>query len=122
LVAVALANGLRWWVIRTLDRHWNVQVMDSLALGVVTGGPYRFVRHPNYVAVFLELLALPLVHTAYVTALAGTLVHLFVLWRRIALEERVLLAHADYRAAFAERPRFIPRLGSRPPARSAPRL
>ena len=113
LLAVAFANALRWWVIRTLDRHWNVQVMDSLGLGVVAGGPYRFVRHPNYVAVFLELLALPLVHTAFLTAAAGTLLHVFVLARRIALEERVLLAHADYQAIFADRPRFIPRFTGR---------
>ncbi len=42
-----------------------------LSLGVVTGGPYRFVRHPNYVAVFVELLALPLVHGAWLTALSA---------------------------------------------------
>ena len=46
------ANAVRWWVIRTLGDHWNVQVVDSTRLGVVTSGPFRFVRHPNYAAVF----------------------------------------------------------------------
>ena len=61
---VALANALRFWVIATLGVHWNVRVVPSMPLGVVTDGPYRFVRHPNYVAVFVELAALPLVHGA----------------------------------------------------------
>ena len=108
------ANGLRWWVIRTLGVHWNVQVMDSAPLGVVTGGPFRFVRHPNYLAVFVELAALPLVHTAWLTALVGSIAHTWVLSRRLAVEERVLLAHADYRAAMAHKPRFLPGRRSRP--------
>ena len=55
---VVLATALRLWVIATLGLHWNVRVVRSAALGVVTAGPYRFVRHPNYVAVFVELAAL----------------------------------------------------------------
>src|SRR3954451_19984364 len=54
-VMVVLANALRWWVIRTMAGHWNVQVMNSVELGVVTDGPFRWIRHPNYAAVFLEL-------------------------------------------------------------------
>src|SRR5256885_1841838 len=45
---VVLANALRWWVIRTMAGHWNVQVMNSVELGVVTHGPFRWIRHPNY--------------------------------------------------------------------------
>jgi methyltransferase len=109
LVVFALANALRWWVIATLGPHWNVQVVGSTPkLGVVTGGPYRFVRHPNYVAVFVELVALPLVHGAWVTALAGGVLHALVLRRRIALEESVLLADDGYRLAMAGKPRFVP--------------
>src|SRR5258706_5237317 len=65
------ANAVRWWVIRSLGVHWNVQVVDSTRLGVVTSGPFRYVRHPNYAAVFAEMLALPLMHTAWITAVAG---------------------------------------------------
>src|SRR5207247_9706027 len=61
------ANAVRWWVIRSLGSHWNVQVVDSTRLGVVTSGPFRYVRHPNYAAVFTEMLALPLMHTAWIT-------------------------------------------------------
>jgi methyltransferase len=113
LAAFALANALRWWVIATLGPHWNVQVVGSLSLGVVTTGPYRFVRHPNYVAVFVELLALPLVHGAWLTALVGAALHVPVLRRRLALEEAVLASDAEYRATMSDKPRFVPRLRAR---------
>jgi methyltransferase len=104
------ANAVRWWVIRTLGDHWNVQVMDSTRLGVVTSGPFRFVRHPNYAAVFAEMLSLPLIHMAWITALAGSLAHIGVLSQRLSTEERVLFANPDYRAAMAGKPRFLPGL------------
>ena len=104
------ANVVRWWVIRTLGDHWNVQVMDSTRLGVITSGPFRFVRHPNYAAVFAEMLALPLIHTAWITALAGSIAHVAVLAQRLSTEEAVLFANPDYRAAMTGKPRFLPGL------------
>jgi methyltransferase len=104
------ANAVRWWVILTLGDHWNVQVMDSTELGVVTTGPFRFVRHPNYAAVFAEMIALPLIHTAWITALVGAVAHVAVLTQRLSTEERVLFANPAYRAAMAGKPRFIPGL------------
>jgi methyltransferase len=104
------ANTVRWWVIRTLGDHWNVQIMDSTRLGVITTGPFRFVRHPNYAAVFAEMVALPLIHTAWITALVGAFAHMAVLSQRLAMEERVLFANPDYRAAMASKPRFLPGL------------
>jgi methyltransferase len=105
-----LTNLVRWWVIRTLGQHWNVEVMDSSKLGVITTGPFRFVRHPNYAAVFVEMIALPLIHTAWITALAGAVVHTVVLSIRLASEERVLFANPDYAAAMSSKPRFLPGL------------
>ena len=113
LALVVLANLLRFWVIATLGVHWNVRVVRSMPLGVVTAGPYRFVRHPNYVAVFVELLALPLVHGAWITAVVGSALHVVVLRRRLALEEAVLAADATYRSAMSGKPRFVPRLRAR---------
>ena len=110
LALVLGASVLRWWVIATLGPHWNVRIMASLSLGVVTGGPYRFVRHPNYVAVFVELLALPLVHGAYLTAVLGAAAHVWVLAQRIRAEEEILLADPIYRAQMGSKPRFLPRL------------
>jgi methyltransferase len=105
-----LANLLRWWVIHTMAEHWNVQVMNSMSLGVVVGGPFRWIRHPNYLAVFVELLAAPLIHTAWLTALIGGLAHVWVLRQRLAVEEAVLLANPAYQAAMAHKPRFLPGL------------
>jgi methyltransferase len=102
------ANVVRWWVIRTLGNHWNVQVMDSTNLGVISSGPFRYVRHPNYAAVFAEMLALPLIHTAWITAAAGSLAHIAVLSMRLSTEERVLLANPEYQATMANKRRFIP--------------
>ena len=110
LVLFLAANAVRWWVIRTLGEHWNVQVVDSTRLGVVTTGPFRFVRHPNYAAVFVEMLALPLIHAAWITALAGSVAQAFVLAQRVVMEERVLLANPEYAASMAGKPRFLPEL------------
>jgi methyltransferase len=105
-----LSNLLRWWVIGTLRSHWNVQVMDSARLGVVSSGPYRWVRHPNYVAVFVELISLPLIYSAWITASIAAIAHVWVLHNRLAVEDRVLLANPGYRAAMGGKPRFLPRL------------
>jgi methyltransferase len=111
MFAVFLAtNAVRWWVIRSLGEHWNVQVVDSTRLGVVTSGPFRYVRHPNYAAVFAEMLALPLIHSAWITAVVGAIAHIGVLAQRLSTEERVLFANPDYRAAMTSKPRFLPGL------------
>lgn len=104
------SNAVRWWVIRTLGEHWNVQVMNSTGMGVITSGPFRYVRHPNYAAVFVEMLMLPLMHCAWITAIVGSLAHVLVLFQRLATEERVLFSDAQYRAAMSGKPRFIPGL------------
>jgi len=116
----ALANGLRWWAITTLAEHWNVQVMDSTRLGIVTAGPFRWIRHPNYVSVFVELVTLPLIHTAWLTAAWAAPGNLWVLRRRIAVEEKILLADPQYREMMANKPRFLPKLFERGSAASAP--
>ena len=104
------ANALRWWVIRTLAGHWNVEVMASSRVGVIAAGPYQWVRHPNYVAVVIELFALPMIHTAWITALTGTLANLEILRRRLRVEEGVLMADPAYRSAMGAKPRFLPGL------------
>jgi methyltransferase len=104
------ATALRWWVIRTLAGHWNVEVMASSRVGVVTSGPYGWVRHPNYVAVVIEVFALPMIHTAWITALAGTVADLEILRRRLRVEEGVLMADLAYRAAMGAKPRFLPKV------------
>jgi methyltransferase len=110
VVLFLAANLVRWWVIRTLGEHWNVQVVDSTKLGFVASGPFRYVRHPNYAAVFVEMIALPLIHAAWITALAGAVAHIIVLSLRLSVEDPVLLSNPDYAATMGSKPRFLPGL------------
>jgi methyltransferase len=109
-VLFVLANLLRWWVIRTLAGHWNVEVMESSRVGVVSSGPYRWVRHPNYVAVVVEIFSLPMIHTAWITAILGTLGDLEILRRRIKVEDGFLMSNPAYRLTMGGKPKFLPRL------------
>ena len=106
LLVALLAQGLRWWAIASLGWRWNVRVIVTPGEPPVRRGPYRFVRHPNYIAVILELLAIPLVRGAWVTALLFSALNAVVLRIRIRDEERAL--GAAWERAFAQVPRFIP--------------
>ena len=91
VVIVLLANGLRWWCIRTLGTQWNTRVIVVPQLSAVARGPYRWLRHPNYVAVAVEGAALPLIYTGWITALAFTVLNaVFLLGFRIPAENRAL--------------------------------
>ncbi len=91
LVAALGSQVLRWWCIAALGPRWNTRVIIVPGLPLVSSGPYRWLRHPNYVAVVVEGLALPLVHTAWVTALVFTALNAVLLgWFRIPAEERAL--------------------------------
>jgi methyltransferase len=90
LAVVLAAQALRWWCIVTLGNQWNTRVIVVPGLPLVSAGPYRWLRHPNYLAVALEVAALPLVHTAWVTAVLFTSANAAVLSVRIRVEERAL--------------------------------
>jgi methyltransferase len=102
------ATALRWWSIGSLGAAWNARGAVPDQLPVVTTGPYRFIRHPNYVAVTADFLALPLAGGAWISALGLTALDLLLLAERVREEERRLLALPAYREAFGRRKRFIP--------------
>ncbi len=98
---VVLAQALRWWCIASLGRHWSTRVVVVPGAPMVRRGPYRWggsssspwsapLRHPNYVAVVVEGLALPLVHGAWLTALVFTVLNAWLLRVRVRTEERAL--------------------------------
>ncbi len=98
LALVLASQALRWWCITTLGPRWNTRVVVVPGLPLVTGGPYRWLRHPNYVAVVVEGLTLPLVHSAWVTALGFTVLDAVLLLRfRIPSEERALASALEGR-------------------------
>ena len=90
LAIVVAAQALRWWCITTLGRQWNTRVVVVPGAPRVSGGPYRLIPHPNYVAVIAEGVALPLVHTAWITALVFTVLNAALLTTRITTENNAL--------------------------------
>lgn len=91
LALVILSQALRYWCISTLGRQWNTRVIVVPGAGRVAGGPYRLLNHPNYVAVVIEGFALPLVHSAWATAIAFTVLNAVLLAGfRIPTEQRAL--------------------------------
>ena len=107
LVVALAAQVVRWWVVRTLGRRWNTRIIVVPGAEPVTTGPYRFLRHPNYLAVMLEALSVPLIHGAWVSAIVFVSANAALLSVRIPVEE---LAQGErYSRTFAGVPRFIPR-------------
>ena len=92
LAMLVAAHLLRWWCITTLGRQWCTRIIVVPGSPRVTGGPYRWLQHPNYLAVVVEGFALPLVHTAWVTAAVFTVANAVLLRTRIAAEEQALRA------------------------------
>lgn len=90
LALVALAQALRWWCILTLGNSWNTRVIVTPGIPLVTRGPYRWIPHPNYVAVIIEGFALPLVHTSWMTAAVFTVLNAWLLTVRIRSENAAL--------------------------------
>ena len=90
LALVVASQVLRWWCITTLGRRWNTRVIVVPGLAPVDSGPYRLFRHPNYVAVVVEGVALPLVHASWLTALVFTIANAALLTVRIRAEDAAL--------------------------------
>ena len=106
LAVALLAQALRYWAILTLGHRWNTRIIFLPGATPVTSGPYRFIRHPNYLAVIMELAAVPLIHGAYLTSIGFSLANALMLLVRIRAEEAAL--GAEYARAFSNHGRFIP--------------
>lgn len=107
---VIFATVMRLWVIRTLGSAWNTRGLVKRDLQVVSDGPYRWMRHPNYLAVIVEIGALPLVHSCYWSALFLSVANALILAIRIPWEEKQLFELPGYREAFGDKPRLLPSL------------
>lgn len=109
--AFVAGQALRFAAMSALGDRWSVRVMTIPRAPAVDGGIFRFIRHPNYLGVVLEIAALPLIHGAWVTAAAFTLANGVLLTFRIRAEEDALRHDNDYERDLGDRPRWIPRLG-----------
>jgi len=113
LAAVALpcfaaGQALRFSAIWALGPRWTVRILTLPNTPPVTRGVFRYLRHPNYLGVSLELAALPLVHSAWITAVVFTAANMLLLRVRIRAEEQGLSASNDYEVHFRGRPRWLP--------------
>lgn len=100
VVVLMVSMALRYWVMQTLGRRWTTRVFCLPDEPVVTTGPYRYLRHPNYLAVVLETFALPMIHTAWLTALVFSLTNTWLLSHRIRAEEEGLRRYSEFDARF----------------------
>jgi methyltransferase len=106
LILALLAQALRYWAISTLGEKWNTRVIVMPGTPPITTGPYRFIKHPNYVAVVVELVAVPLIFGGWITAAVFSIGNAALLAVRIRAEERAL--GQPWQQAFAGKGRFIP--------------
>jgi methyltransferase len=90
VLALLAAQFLRMWMMRTLGDRWTTRVMVVPGEELITAGPYRWLRHPNYLVVVLEIASLPLVHSAWLTAAVFSILNAVLLWYRVGLEEDAL--------------------------------
>lgn len=102
------ATVLRIWTLRTIGGAWNVRVVEPRNDAIATTGPYRWIRHPNYLAVILEIIGLPLFHSAWGSVVALSALNGLVLFFRIRTEEAILFTVPAWRAAMQDRARFLP--------------
>ena len=113
-IAALAGQSLRYAAILTLGQRWTVRVLTLPGEPPIERGIYRYVRHPNYVGIILEMAGLPLIHTAWLTAIVYSLLNGWMLRTRIKVEEQALAEDNQYDQSFASRPRFLP-IGSREP-------
>lgn len=90
LAIFLLLQVVRAWCIHSLGKYWNTRIIVIPGMTLVRKGPYRFLKHPNYVVVTLELLFFPLMFGCFATALLFPLLNVLVLRKRIAVEEQAL--------------------------------
>ena len=113
LTATIAGQILRYRSMQALQWRWTLPIMTVPGMPVAESGLYRYLRHPNWLGVILEIAFLPLIHSAYLTAIAFSLANAWLMSKRIQTEERALSENTNYAAAFANKPRFIPLIGWR---------
>lgn len=102
LAFFGLLQLLRVWCLISLGTFWNTKIIILPGANVVAKGPYAYIRHPNYLVVCLEILVLPLMFQAYITAICFTILNFIILSVRIPIEENALKEATDY-IAFMQR-------------------
>lgn len=103
-----LAKIIKFWAIASLGSYWTMRVLILPKSEVVTAGPYKWIRHPNYVAVLMEIAATTLIGKSFYTFLVVIVLFSVTLVFRIRQEEAALEKYSDYRGRMGMRRRFLP--------------
>jgi methyltransferase len=110
MVLFVLTQLMRVWALISLGPYWNTKIIVLPGAKIIKKGPYRLIKHPNYVIVALELIIIPLMFNAYWTAAIFTILNMVILSVRIPAEEKALAQLTQYEKEFSENGRFIPNL------------
>lgn len=110
MAAFIFAQLVRIWALASLGRYWNTKIIVLPNVKVVRKGPYSYIKHPNYLVVSIELLVVPLLFGAYITAGLFTVLNLIMLSIRIPAEEKALKELTEYEGTFYGCNRFLPKL------------
>lgn len=89
-IIFVLTQLLRYWALSSLGIYWNTRILVVPNLNLVKKGPYKYIKHPNYLAVITEIAVIPLIFSCYLTAIVFTILNLVTLRRRIRIEEKAL--------------------------------
>lgn len=90
LLIFLIAQTLRYWAISSLGVNWNTKVLVVPGSERVSTGPYKYFKHPNYIAVIAEIAVIPLIFSCYITAILFSMINLILVRRRIEIEENAL--------------------------------
>lgn len=104
-----ITQMIRYWALMSLGSYWNTKIIIVPNDIVVSKGPYQYLKHPNYIIVAVEILIIPLLFQAYVTALIFTILNIVMMTVRIPTEEKALQKYTNYQEAFNSKSRFVPR-------------
>lgn len=107
LFATVMGQYLRYLSMQALGLRWTLPIITLPGMSAVNTGIYRYLRHPNWLGVILEILAVPLIHSAYLSAIFFSIANAVLLVLRMQSEEQALQSDKNYNAMFANTPRFV---------------
>jgi methyltransferase len=110
LALFVLTQAMRVWALASLGRFWNTKIIILPGADIIKRGPYKIIKHPNYLIVAIELMVIPLMFNAYITMTVFTLLNILILSIRIPAEEKALKELTKYESEFSNKGRFVPNL------------
>ncbi|MBM7654862.1 isoprenylcysteine carboxyl methyltransferase family protein [Neobacillus cucumis] len=104
-----VSQAIRIWAMTSLGKHWNTKILVLANERIVNKGPYRFLKHPNYLVVALEIFTVPMLFNCFYTAILFSLLNILMLMIRIPMEEKALKTLTRYNEVFQNHHRFLPK-------------